>query len=66
MASKKLFLLFSILLSMIGNKAMAYYDIAVENADGVTIYYSYINNKTELAVRDGQYSGNVNLSLIHI
>ena len=26
------------------------YDIAVENADGVTIYYNYINNGTELEV----------------
>ena len=26
------------------------YDIAVENAEGITIYYSYINNGTELQV----------------
>ena len=42
------------------------YDIAVENADGVTIYYNYINNGTELSVtRSGSiyigYSGSVNL-----
>ena len=40
MVSKKLFILFNILLSMVGTKALAY-DIAVKNADGVTIYYNY-------------------------
>ena len=41
------------------------YDIAVENADGVTIYYNYINNGNELAVETisdkwgGAYSGDV-------
>jgi len=49
MATKKLFFLFSILLSMVGIKALAY-DIAVENADGVTIYYNYINDGKELEV----------------
>ena len=34
---------------MVGTKAFAY-DIAVENADGVTIYYNYINDGTELEV----------------
>lgn len=29
---------------------VAYYDIAIENADGVTIYYNYINDKKELEV----------------
>lgn len=42
-------ILLAVLLSMVGAKASAH-DIAVENADGVTIYYNYINNKTELAV----------------
>ena len=41
--------LLSLLMSMFGASAFAY-DIAVENADGVTIYYNYINetysNKT--------------------
>lgn len=33
------------------------YDIAVENADGVTIYYNYINNGTELEVtRSSKYN----------
>ena len=51
MVSKRLFFLLSILLSMVGSKALAaYYDIEVENADGVTIYYNYINNGTELEV----------------
>ena len=42
-------ILATILMSMIGSKVYAY-DIAVENADGVTIYYNYINNGTELEV----------------
>ena len=49
METKKLFILFSILLSMFATKALAY-DFAVENADGVTIYYNYINDGTELEV----------------
>lgn len=36
-------------LSMIGFNASAH-DIEVPNADGVTIYYNYINNNTEVAV----------------
>ena len=43
---------------MIGTKALAH-DIAVENADGVTIYYDYINNGTELAVARGPYRDEV-------
>ena len=41
--------LLTVLMSMVGTKASAH-DIKVENADGVTIYYNYINNKTELEV----------------
>ena len=37
------------LMSLVGVKASAY-DIEVKNDDGVTIYYRYINNDTELAV----------------
>ena len=38
------------------------YEIAVENADGVTIYYNYYNNGTELEVTSGGgYSGVVNI-----
>ena len=33
----------------------------VENADGVTIYYKYINDETELEVIRGEYSGSVNI-----
>ena len=41
---------------MVGAKAYAY-DIAVENADGVTIYYNYINDATELEVTlKGRYT----------
>lgn len=62
MQTKKLLFLFSILLSMIGTKASAY-DIAVENSDGVTIYYNYINDGKELKVTykniDDRYGGSV-------
>ncbi len=42
------------------------YDIAVENSDGVTIYYNYINNTTELEVTYkstdyNSYSGVINI-----
>ena len=40
--------LFTMLMSMVGLNASAH-DIAVKNADGVTIYYNYINDK-ELSV----------------
>ena len=57
---KKLFL--STLLLALPLLASAY-DIAVENADGVTIYYNYINNGTELEVTrvSDKYSGAVNI-----
>ena len=42
------FLLF-VLMSMISNKVQAH-DIAVNNTDGVTIYYVWTNSKTELVV----------------
>ena len=52
-------ILFAILLSMMGINAFAH-DIEVKNADGVTIYYNYINNGTELEVTSGQrYQGNI-------
>lgn len=43
-------------MSMIGTKALAY-DFAIDNTDGVTIYYKYINNGTELEVtyKDNSY-----------
>ena len=59
--------LLALLISMLGVKASAH-DIAVANADGVTIYYNYINNNTELAVSyrgisysdySNEYSGDV-------
>ena len=58
--------LFALLISMVGVKASAH-DIAVKNADGVTIYYNYVGS-TELAVSyrgsswnsySNEYSGNV-------
>ena len=42
-------ILFTLLMSMTGINAFAY-DIAVENADGVTIYYNYYNEGKELEV----------------
>lgn len=54
----KLTFLLTILISMVGAKAYAgyAYDIAVQNADGVTIYYKYINDATELEVTfEGRY-----------
>ena len=42
-------ILLTVLLSMVSKIVLAY-DIAVENADGVTIYYNYINDGNELEV----------------
>lgn len=55
-------ILIILFLTLVGTKAFADdYDIAVMNADGVTIYYNYINDRTELKVtRNGNnasYSG---------
>ena len=59
--------LLTALLSMVGARALAH-DIEVKNADGVTIYYYWTNNNTELAVTHkenasneyfNEYSGNV-------
>jgi hypothetical protein len=57
---KKLFLFITMLFLSITSYA---YDIAVENADGKTIYYNYINDGQELEVTDGNapYSGIVNI-----
>lgn len=65
--SKKLIL--TMLVCMVCATGSAHH-IAVENADGVTIYYNWINDKTELEVsfrREldnyyyGEYSGNINI-----
>ena len=51
----------AMLLSIITLHVYAY-DIAVENEDGVTIYYNYINEGTELEVTSyGKYSGTINI-----
>ena len=53
--------LLTVLMSMVGVKAFAY-DIAVENADGVTICYNYINDGKELEVTKyyyDYYRGNI-------
>ena len=49
MERSKFTLLLAILLSMTGLKASAH-NIEVKNDDGVTIYYNFINNSTELSV----------------
>ena len=60
-------ILLTVLMSMVGTKAFAH-DIEVANSDGVTIYYVWMNNNTELAVSykgstyesyNNEYSGNV-------
>jgi hypothetical protein len=60
-------LLLTMLLSMLCTNALAH-DIEVANADGVTIYYRWANNQTELSVSyrgnyydsySNEYSGNV-------
>ena len=61
--------LFTMLMSMVGLNASAKdHDIEVQNADGKTIYYNFINNNTELAVTykgilpyfyPNEYTGNV-------
>ena len=60
-------ILLTVLMSMVGTKAYAH-DIEVANSDGVTIYYVWMNNNTELAVSykgstyesyNNEYSGNV-------
>ena len=45
----KLTFLLTILMSMVGVASLAH-DIEAKNDDGVTIYYTWINNKAELAV----------------
>ena len=60
-------ILLMLLMSMVGTKALAH-DIEVQNADGVTFYYNYINDGTELEVTfrgsksdsySNEYQGNV-------
>jgi len=60
-------ILLAMFLCMFGAKAHAH-DIEVENSDGVTIYYEWVNNKTKLAVTfrgnyynsyPHEYAGNV-------
>ena len=48
-------LLLVTLMSLMSSKTLAY-DIAVENDEGVTIYYNYINDKSELEVTYRYYS----------
>ena len=49
-------ILFTLLILMAGTKAYAAdYDFEAKNADGVTIYYNYINDGKELEVTSGNY-----------
>ena len=57
MAVRVLFL-FSILFGVVKGQAMVH-DIAVKNADSVTIYYNYINDGKELEVTGQGYIGSV-------
>ena len=67
MKQSSIIILLTVLMSTVSSKAFAH-DIAVENADGVTIYYVWKNDKTELAVSfegsqfgiiDNEYQGHV-------
>ena len=51
-------IILTMLISMMGIQAFAH-DIEVRNADGVTIYYNYINDGKELEVTYNTYSGSV-------
>ena len=53
-------ILLALFFCLISNNMYAY-DIAVENADGVTIYYNWINDQTELEVTSGSnhYKGDI-------
>ena len=51
-------ILLAMLMSMMGINVFAY-DIEVKNADGVTIYYKYINDGKELEVAGASYSSNI-------
>ena len=57
-------ILITFIISVMSTDAFGYYyDIVVENADGVSIYYKYINGGTELEVSEGdkQYADEVNI-----
>ena len=65
--SFKLFCLLTLFIAGISHNAAAYH-IAIINEDGITIYYNWINDKTELEVtykdlkydrNTGEYSGNI-------
>lgn len=67
MKNLKFTFLLTAFLCLVGTRAIAH-DIEVANADGVTIYYKWANNKTELSVSyrgssessySDEYSGNV-------
>ena len=55
MKQSNLILLLVMLLSMTSYKSFAY-DIAVENTDGITIYYNYINDGKELEVTASSFN----------
>ena len=69
MKPSKITVLLIILMSMVCNNIYAY-DIAVQNDDGVTIYYNWMNNQTELQVTyksyGSKYYGYENITAISI
>ena len=60
---RKLFKLLFATVCLLGSTNTFAYDVNVKNADGVTIYYNYTNNGTELEVVSGdsynKYTGSV-------
>ena len=59
---RQLFKLLFAMICLFGSISVSAHDIEVKNADGVTIYYNYINDKTELAVT---YRGSSSLSYLN-
>ena len=55
----------TVFMSMVWANALAY-DIAVENADGITIYYNYINDGKELEVTNLSNYGYSNIVTLNI
>ena len=57
MKTRKIMLaLMALMINLVGTKSYAY-DIAVQNEDGVTIYYNYINEGRELEVTYKEHNG---------
>ena len=57
MITKRIIILITLLISIVGFKAFAY-DFSSVNADGITLYYNYINDNKELEVTYSDYTNN--------